>query len=134
MLQVRVLPVEPFFLFKSVPYTKVDNSSLWAQLGATSSFSAGSSKPIPSCSATSSRNATSSLSFEYASVLLRLAWPSQKQTKSSGVCCFFDQVVRNRKACAPAFGCLAFCRSGWSQCLRVFDGKRLSVLRAKQET
>src|SRR5580704_14664836 len=42
----------------SLPYARVDNNSLWVQLGATSGFSAGSSKPIPTSSATFLRKAT----------------------------------------------------------------------------
>ena len=54
-------------------YANVDTEPLWVQMGATSAFSAGSSKPIPTCSATLFRNATSSFNLLYTSVTLLLA-------------------------------------------------------------
>jgi hypothetical protein len=98
-------------------------------MGATSIFSVGNSKPIPTCSATFLRNATSSFNLLYTSATLLLDQPSQKRIRSSGACCFLSQVVRNRRnGWAPAFG-WPNCLSNWCrESLKTFDCKRGSPL------
>ena len=95
------------------------------QMGATSGFSAGSSKPIPTCSATFLRNATSSFNLLYTSATLLLDQPSQKRIRSSGAGCFLSQVVRNRRnAWAPAFGWPNVLSNWCRESLKTFDCKR----------